>query len=144
MSFPEDNYAIQKWVDRYGSMFSAVRHLGNQASDLVEAYNHKITESEAINWLLHGKKPNYENRRSYPDAKHAVIESYIETYLELVDDKDVCKAVESSIWTSLHAGHLVYSYTQIPDEPRRARCRILTRLIWYELKPNYQESEDQL
>lgn len=140
MSFYEDSKNFKAWVERYnGNVYRAVYELGQAASKLVKKCNNKISNSEGISWLLNGNKPEYEHRRTYSDTKRAIIEEYIDTNLELVDDKQICTCVRSSVWDSLNHRYLLYNYNGVEEESRRARIRILTKLIWYEIKPNYRE-----
>nr|DAE37501.1 MAG TPA: hypothetical protein [Caudoviricetes sp.] len=140
MSFYEDSKNFKVWVERCnGNVYRAVYELGQSAAKRVKDCNNKISNSEAISWVLNGDKPDYEHRRAYWDTKKAIIEQYIDTNLELVDDKQIRKCVRSSVWDSLNHRYLLYDYKGVDDEPRRARIRILTKLIWYEIKPNYRE-----
>ena len=140
MSFYEDSKNFKVWVDRYnGNVYKAVYELGQAAAKRVKDCNNKISNAEGISWVLNGYKPDYEHRRAYWDTKKAIIEEYIATNLELIDDKKICKCVRSSVWNSLNHRYLLYDYKGVDDESRRARIRILTKLIWYEIKPNYRE-----
>lgn len=140
MSFYEDSKNFKVWVDRYnGNVYKAVYELGQAAAKRVKDCNNKISNAEGISWVLNGHKPDYEHRRAYWDTKKAIIEEYIATNLELIDDKKICKCVRSSVWGSLNHRYLLYDYKGVDDESRRARIRILTKLIWYEIKPNYRE-----
>lgn len=140
MSFYEDSKNFKAWVERCnGNVYKAVYELGQAAAKLVKDCNNKISNAEGISWVLNGHKPDYENRRSYWDTKKAIIEEYIDTNLELIDDGQIIKCVRSSVWNSLDHRYLVYDYKDVDDESRRARIRILTNLIWYEIKPNYRE-----
>lgn len=140
MSFYEDSKNFKVWVDRYnGNVYKAVYELGQAAAKRVKDCNNKISNAEGISWVLNGHKPDYEHRRAYWDTKKAIIEEYIDTNLELIDDKQICKCVRSSVWSSLNHRYLLYDYKGVDDESRRARIRILTKLIWYEIKPNYRE-----
>lgn len=140
MSFYEDSKNFKVWVDRYnGNVYKAVYELGQAAAKRVKDCNNKISNAEGISWVLNGHKPDYEHRRAYWDTKKAIIEEYIATNLELIDDKKICKCVRSSVWNSLNHRYLLYDYKGVDDESSRARIRILTKLIWYEIKPNYRE-----
>lgn len=140
MSFYEDSKNFKVWVDRYnGNVYKAVYELGQAAAKRVKDCNNKISNAEGISWVLNGHKPDYEHRRAYWDTKKAIIEEYIATNLELIYDKKICKCVRSSVWNSLNHRYLLYDYKGVDDESRRARIRILTKLIWYEIKPNYRE-----
>lgn len=143
MSFYEDSKNFKVWVDRYnGNVYKAVYELGQAAAKRVKDCNNKISNAEGISWVLNGHKPDYEHRRAYWDTKKAIIEEYIATNLELIDDKKICKCVRSSVWNSLNHRYLLYDYKGVDDESRRARIRILTKLIWYEIKPNYREDDN--
>ena len=50
-----------------------------------------------------------------------------------IADKEVCNAVYDSYYDSKKQTHLIYVYNSIQDEPRRARVRVLTRMLWYTL-----------
>ena len=123
---------------RYGCSYAAISVVVKEARRLAKKYNYIILDSEAISWVVTGRKPitldkylNVVRTRKPPEI------AFIDDILSGVDDNDVCKCVRQSVKDSLEANHLIYVYTDIPDEGRQARVRILTRIIWYNLH-NYR------
>lgn len=58
---------------------------------------------------------------------------YIKELFMYIDDKDIKDAVYDSFYDSKLKKNLVYVYNNISDVHKKARVRILTRMLWYNL-----------
>lgn len=133
--FWTDNTQFNKYVKACGSKFAAIMYVSKLARRRMKAVDNCIPESKALLWIVTGIEPPAV--AEWRDAKaHRVdrIESYVEDRINYIDDIDVRKAVARSIEQSKQANHLIYRYQGVPDTCRRARVRILCRMIWDELK----------
>lgn len=129
-----DNEVIQKYTNKFGSIFAATAYIAREARTRADECNNAISHAEALSWVITGEKPaikisNARNR--YCRAMRHIHEALI-----YVEDKAVTKCVKTSLQRSLKCNYLVYDYSHIaPDqESRRARVRILTRMIWEDLR----------
>ena len=130
-----DNEKFDVIANECGNTFEAVKLIANCADYISKSTFHKVDESDAIEWVMTRKYPKFEHLRSYPQSRQHLIDTYISTYTELVDDAQVIYSVKLSIYSSCKYHRLKFVYNFGPDEYRRSRVRILTRVIWYELHP---------
>lgn len=135
MRYSADRHTYTELTDKVGNPYNAVSLIAAMARKLAEDNDNVISHSEALSWVLHGERPCLESRRRYIQnvTKHKI--SYIDDLLSGVDDNYVCDSVRRSVELSEKNRHLIYVYKDVDDEPRRARVRILTRMIWYDLHP---------
>lgn len=129
-----DYKLFQKYIDAFGSIYAAVSAVSKAARNIANKYDNVILHSEAITWVLTGERPpilerynEIQERRKNPDI-HIINEM-----LSYVDDKQVCECVKLSINRTKQNNHLIYIYKGISDENKKARVRILTRMIWYQI-----------
>lgn len=129
-----DNKYLQKFIDKCGGdRFAATMLVARLARNLANRYNNLILHSEALTWVLTGERPSIldDNGNLNKSLVKTKI-SYMDDLLCMVDDEEICKCVRSSISKSNTSQNLVYLYNEITDEPRRARIRVLCRMIWYQ------------
>lgn len=125
---------FQQLSEELGDAYQAVNHIAAQARKLAESHNNVILHSEAINWVITGVKPDIlEQVDKLPD-KPNFFRSYVDEALAYVSDGPVRRSAKSSIFASKSARHLIYIYRDVSDPHRRARVRVLTRMVWYNLK----------
>lgn len=117
------------------NVFEAVKLISSCADYISKSTFHKVDESDAIEWIMNREYPKFEDLLSYPQSKQHLIDTYISTYTELVDDTQVKASVKLSIYSSYRSRKLKFIYAFVSDEYRRSRVRILTRMIWYALYP---------
>lgn len=114
-----------------GSKFAAVNYLAKQARINLKQVNNTILDSQALSWALTGKQPEiHPDRKSVGDDFITIKLNYLDELLCYVDDEEVCESVVDSFYESLEKRHLIYVYNNDLDESRKARVRILTRMIW--------------
>ena len=91
----------------------------------------RMLQSEAISSIISGAASHAEY-----DTSELIDEyesKYIKELFSYIDDKQIKDSVYDSFYESKRCKNLIYVYNDIDDEPRRARVRILTRKLWYEL-----------
>lgn len=120
--------------------YAAVYMIAKEARRRAEKCNNLISHSEALTWVLTGNKPETlvrAERRGQSMSGNSNIEDFIDSYLSLVDDREVADAARDSIQQTLREANLVYMYINIQDEPRRSRVRIITRMLWDQIRKQY-------
>lgn len=120
---------FDKLALQLGSPYAAVNFVAKSARNKLLATNNQILDSEAISWVLTGIAPELRKRRKIYD--YSVTIRYIDDVLACVDDEEVCECVRNSYEQSLESKHLIYSYNNELDDDRKARVRVLTRMIWF-------------
>ena len=118
-------------AEALGSTFAAVNFIAKLAREKREQSNYSLLESEAISWVLTGKEPP-KNRYPKSDILHHVFE--ISDLLSEIDDEEVAESVWQSYEISLKEHHLIYQYQEGMCEGQKARVRILSRMIWYNIQ----------
>lgn len=129
MGFGKD-IAFRKHLEQSDNVYSEVVNVMKSARNIATSCNNKILHSEAISHVVNGTEPAQvfvENFRDEYEAYH------IREMFCYIDDKEVCDAVYDSFYISKHKRNLTYRYNHIKDAPRKARVRVLTRMLWYKL-----------
>lgn len=125
-----DNTVIDQLTDTYGSKFAAINYVSKWARYLAQEYGDSILHSSALNWIITGNRPRRFNKIS---SMYSYQDMMYDTALDLlnyIDDEEVSDAVFRSVMHSREENHLIYEYNNIYDDPRQARIRILTKIIW--------------
>ena len=118
-----------------GSKFAAIVYVSKLARHRAKSVDNCITESQAISWVITGVKPaNIESYMKEKKRRETADLTYAEDRLLYIEDKEVKEAVRLTITMSREQKHLIYNYNDICDEPRKARVRILSSMIWDEMK----------
>jgi hypothetical protein len=123
---------FRKYVEENSlNPFAVVKQIAAEARRRTETDDHSYTYAQAITWVVQGKEPLYrgsnKTRKSYEEQE-------VNEQLNYIDDEEVCIAVRHSFKLSMSKRNLVYVYGKIKDEPRKARVRVTTRILWYKLK----------
>lgn len=119
-------------ADKIGSPFAAVNYIAQSARKKRQEVDNRILESEAITWAVTGIQPKL--RKKIPKVADWYNLSLIDEVLSYVDDEQVAISVRESYNESAKVHHLIYCYHKGLDESRKARVRILTRMIWYNIQ----------
>ena len=134
MNFKSDNEHFNEIVSKFnGNRYQAVQYIQKQSRKLLEYTDNRITDSEAITWVLTGEKPDYESRKTFNEITAKYEDAYVDEILCYIDDKQVCESIRLSIRKSDKSKNLVYRYTKGLDESKKSRVRVVTRIIWYNL-----------
>jgi hypothetical protein len=97
--------------------------------------NNCISESEAISWVITGVEPKHlQKKLKYAETRKNLDIIYANDRLLYIDDIDVRESTRETILVSKKEKHLIYKYKDVLDESRKARVRILSNLIWDEMK----------
>lgn len=124
------DYFEQK-TTQLGNRYAAVNYIAHKARTLEESFDNKILSSEALSWVMTGQEPKILSTLKDIDKKKLSDEiRTMEEYLIYIDDMDVRYATQDSIEESINKKHITYLYNNIEDEPRKARVRVLSNMIW--------------
>lgn len=113
--------------------YAAVYMIAKEARKRAEQCNNLISHSEALSWVLTGEKPKklvLAEKRGQSMIPQSYFRTAVHNELVEIEDDEVRQALALSLKLTRKNQNLVYVYNQIQDEPRRARVRILTRMIW--------------
>lgn len=116
--------------------YAAVYMIAKEARKRAEQCNNLIDHSEALSWVLTGEKPKklvLAEKRGQSIVSQSYFKTAVRNELVEIEDDEVRQAVAFSLKLTRKNQNLVYVYNKIQDEPRRARVRILTRMIWDKL-----------
>ena len=105
-------------------------NVSNQARSLADRSGNSILHSEAISMVLKGEQTDIISDDELIDEYES---KYIKELFMYIDDKDIKDAVYDSFYDSKLKKNLVYVYNNISDAYKKARVRILTRMLWYNL-----------
>lgn len=119
-------------ADKVGSPFAAVKYIAQSARQKRQSVDYRVLESQAITWVLTGIQPKLSKRHLNVSDWYNL--PYLDEVLSCVDDDDVAASVRESYSESMKAHHLIYYYHQSLNEHQKARVRVLTRMIWYNIE----------
>lgn len=132
----EDSKNFEKYVKLCGgNRYVATTFVSKQAKILAEKYQNVISYSEALTWIISGKAPKIISNYKYilkQREKGPLI--LADSMLSNIQDEKIKQSVLESIKRSNKVGHLIYFYKDVYDKYRRARIRILTNIIWDEMR----------
>lgn len=118
-----------------GNTFAAIDYVSKVARHRAKSVHNCITESQAISWVITGIEPKTLRKNlEYRKIRKTLDLRYAEDRLFYIDDKLVREATRETILESREKKHLIYKYKDIFDEPRKARVRILSNIIWDEMR----------
>lgn len=123
----KDKYKFKELSEECGSPYAAVNLVSKMARNKLEETNYQILDSKAISWAITGEQPDLHTNKQVISADSI---SDLDDALANIEDKSVAQSVLDSYNASLEATHLIYCYLPELDECRRARVRIITRMIW--------------
>lgn len=120
---------FRKKLEKSDNIYADISKTVSKARILSAKYNHKILQSEALTSIIQNKQPEVSN------IENTDIESdIIYEYFCYINDKEVCDAVKKSYYKSKEYKNLVYVYNDIKEPGRQSRIRVLTRMLWYDIK----------
>lgn len=130
MSLKDDAYYRDK-IYHSDNIYQELTTLMKSARQLADSVGNHILHSQALTSIIQDKPidKNVVNWRYNKFNNNEVNE-----FLSDIDDVDVSNAVYDSIHISNEKRHLIYRYNNISDEGRRARIRILTRMLYDNLR----------
>lgn len=128
-----DGQETYKVLAEKTNRYAAIRMIAAEARKRANQCNNMISHSEAISWVLTGEKPKklvLAEKRGQSIIPQSYFNTVVHDELVEIEDDEVRQAVACSLKLTRENQNLVYVYNKIQDEPRRARVRILTRMIW--------------
>lgn len=112
----------------YNNPYITTLVIAKEARRRCKETNYSVLDSQALTWVLTGKKPNFIDKDEFKEVRKM---NNPEDILNYISDEKIKKSVTKSLGKSKSDGHLIYEYdTTLSDEDRR-RVTILTNLIWY-------------
>lgn len=126
-----DDEGFRRYLETADNPYNEVMQVASKARELSALYNNKILHSEAITSIIHGTQPDIQ---CLFDIDSEFESRYIREIFCYIDDKELCDAVYDSFYASKEKNNLIYVYNSISEPDRRARIRVLTRMLWYKLK----------
>lgn len=129
MDFSND-FEFRKRLEQSDNPYTEVVSVMKAARKLAAECDNKILHSAAISHVINGTEP-----------AHVFVEDFRDEYIayhvrELfcgILDTEIKNAVYDSFYDSKEKRNLVYRYNGIMDENKRARVRVLTRMLWFKL-----------
>lgn len=128
MSFDKDR-EFRKQLEASPNPYNEIRKIAAQARALANDYDNEVSHSQALTHALHGTKPTMKEQ--YHSEREAEI---IRDFFCSIEDKEVCNAVYDSYYEGKAKRNLVYIYNDISDESRKARVRILVKMLLRKMK----------
>ena len=111
--------------------FYATLEMAQNAREITKSLEHRITDSEALDYAARGLIPN---PKDYPDHRLDRVKNYI----DYIEDIEIKSAVIKSYEDSLKRNNLSYNYNTVDDKPRQARIRVLMNILW-DSRPHKKE-----
>ena len=128
MSFDKDR-EFRRQLEASPNPYNEIRKIAAKARALANDYDNEVPHSQALTHALHGTKPTMKEQ--YHSEREAEI---IRDFFCSIEDKEVCNAVYDSYYEGKAKRNLVYVYNDISDESRKARVRILVKMLLRKMK----------
>lgn len=131
MSLDKD-WKLRNYIQHCDSPYSVVNTIAQISREKAAQCNNYILESEALTWVIQGIQPDIL-QQPYKNSNKCMTPyqmDYLNDTLCYIEDKQVCKAVKDSVIASQKSKYLIYLYNNIDNESKKARVRILTRMIY--------------
>jgi hypothetical protein len=141
MTYWTDTQEFRKYEEAFGSKFAAINYVSLVARRRRASVDNCISESQALAWVVTGVEP--KDIQLYREAKKLAkqrADMYIEDRLCYIEDVAVKDAVRITIQESREKRHLIYNYNNILDDCTKARVRIISNMVWDELRQLYVEN----
>ena len=103
--------------------YLAVLQIAKESRIISMSLDNRIPSATALDYASINQLPN---PKDYPDHRLDRVKNYI----SYIDDVEVTSSIISSYEQSLQKNNLVYDYTNVDDEPRQARIRIIINILW--------------
>lgn len=127
----KDDEKFRRYLETSDNLYGEVMQVVSKARKLSAQYSNRILHSEAITSVIHGTQPDIQHLL---DIESEFESRYIRDVFCYIDDKELCNAVYDSFYASREKNNLIYVYNSITEPNRKARIRVLTRMLWYKLK----------
>ena len=137
MNLVDQNKQFEEvYLSKTSNIFEAINVWVSDADKLKTQYQNRIDNNEALSSMLTCNLPqNLDRRRIVKDVEQNYIDRYIHEALTQIDDKDIKISVLQTLNHSRSEKNLVFIYLDNLTKAQKARVRIISRLIWYNLYP---------
>lgn len=127
----------KKYLSKTDNVFEAVNMLSQDAYAIYHTYEGKLLKSECLTCAITGRLPeNISKRKTLLEIEATYRSKYIREALCEIDDIDVRKSVFVTLNTSIENKFLSYRYLSGMSDGQKARVKVISNMIWYNL---YQE-----
>lgn len=127
----EQDAEYRRQLEHCDNIYVEVKKVMKTARQLSSECDNRILHSQAISSVIRGDA--VEQMPHITEAQDEYEANHIKDMFCYIADKEVCDAVYDSFYDSKKHKHLIYVYNSIDDEPRKARVRVLTRMLWHTL-----------
>lgn len=117
------NHPFYDSLCKNANPYQAAMQIAQASRNMCIDIPHRLEMSRAIEFASNGIVPNADD---YIDHRM----DHVEDYLCGVADSDIADAVRISYAKSLEYNNLVYVYNQVHDRSRRAKIRIILKMLW--------------
>lgn len=128
MPFNKDR-DFRRALEHNSNPYMEICKLAAAARELANEYDNEISHSNALTHILQNTKPTMKEQ--YHAEREAEI---IRDFFCSIEDKEICDAVYDSYYDGKAKRNLVYVYNGITDESRKARVRILVKMLLRKMK----------
>lgn len=137
MSLVDTNRAFEnQYLSKTSNVFEAINLWVDDSKELEASYQTRLSSSEALSSLLtHSFPKNLDRRKFVKDSDTRYVKAYIREVLSQIDDYEIRISVLQTLNHSMSEKNLVFVYLDKLSDAQRARVRIISRLVWYNLYP---------
>ena len=122
--------------DFSGDVFASINQWAKDANSVTSRTYDRIGHNEALSSCLTQQLPeNLHKRRRVKDMEHLYVERYVREAISQIDDPAVRYSVLTTINASRAEKNLVFKYHDNLTKAQKARVRVISKLVWYNLYP---------
>ena len=126
----DSDFETRRAIEFSSNAYGIVNDIVRDARSIYSDCNYRVLQSQAITHAVNHTKPDLYDSDITDDEYEA---KAIREAFCYIDDIAIKHAVYDSFYDSKHAGDLVFVYNEIADESRRARVRVITRMLFHKL-----------
>ena len=130
MNLRENDRKLQEYISKFGNKYIAIQQIMKDARDLSNDSEVQI----ALSQIVSGKHNLDTSAKTKVSKNISYLDKLISARLEGVSNSYICESVRLSIESSTINSNLSYIYKGKLNESEKVRIRILTRMIWSDMK----------
>ena len=134
MNLRENDRKLQEYISKFGNKYIAIQQIMKDARDLSNDSEVQISDSQALSQIVSGKHNLDTSAKTKVSKNISYLDKLISARLEGVSNSYICESVRLSIESSTINSNLSYIYKGKLNESEKVRIRILTRMIWSDMK----------
>ena len=124
------------------NVFDAINSWVKDSEKIKAQTENRVSNAESLTSAVFGKLPsNTFKRKRVIDMENSYVERYIREEVAQIDDIQVRYSVLGSLSTSIKQKNLVFKYLDALTPAQRARVRVISKLVWYNLYPEEEQHE---